>query len=738
MLTIFSDGKEVGREVRTRYTDEGPYGPERVVVSHAVTRMKVKDVALENHTVRMERTRASDGALLRASHLSTDQVVTRSELVGFDGERWDRRVQVTSLSEEDSTSAIAPVALAGNEVIGLGLIDTLRDAAAANALEPRAISYYEPLLEAPLELSVAAAGPGTVEVYGQSISGKWAEAVETRTGDVVARTFFDAQGMLWQEEYPTSRQVRRLTPTPASQADETSELLVGLHSEAYLANPNAATRARFRLTSTPDRLDGLGLLAQPSNQTVVRTAPDTLTLDVRAFAPDGRDPPVAEDTAPSRYVRPGAPQIREALRFLRSSGKSGFLPLARRDNATPVVARAALINNPARFWSDADQVAGLIMHYVSALIPDKRRTFSMADAVSTLARGSGDCTEHAVLFASLMRAERIPTRLVSGLYLTHGGIWAYHMWNEYWNGTAWQAIDASTMTYRPGALYVALGRGVANFDEIRNDIARFIWRTFNGVAFDLVEAVSDGEMLTLARPRTFEQNVQETILFNMVTLSDRGDYDRALVLLDEKVPAQSRSVSIKMMRIELLARTGRHAEALADIAALRNETSSPENTALLDSLELDSLLAAGRAAEADEVYRRMLEAKQYDTAGRARLTARFLFHKGEEPKALETLEAALQAAPDDPALLADLAEDVATGKAVPSRELLERAVSAAQRAVDEELGASARTLVVLTRVLARAGRVVEAARILDHAAILAPADPALLRLREELRPLSCP
>jgi tetratricopeptide (TPR) repeat protein len=728
----------VGREVRTSLVDQGPYGAERVFLSHAVTRMKVKDVALDNHTVRLERTRASDGVLLRASHLSTDQVVTRSEQVGFDGERWERRVRVTSASEEDDVTATGPLALTGGEVVGFLLLDALREAAATNVTAPREVSYYEPLLETPMALSVAAAGPGTIDIYGQTISGTWAEATETRTGDAVARAFFDARGTLWQEEYPTSRQVRRLAPSPASQADETSELLVGLHSEAYLANPNAATRAVFRLASTPERLDGLGLLAQPANQTVKRTAPDSITLNVRASAPDGSDPPVAADTAASRYVKPGAPQIRDALRFLRSAGKSGYLPPTRRDNATPVVARAALIGNPARFWSDPDQVAGLVMHYVSALIPDKRRTFSMSDAVSTLERGSGDCTEHAVLFASLMRSERIPTRLVAGLALTRGGIWAYHMWNEYWNGKTWKSIDASTMTYEPGALYVALGRGVANFDEIRNDIARFIWRTFNGVAFDLVEAVSEGETLTLARPRTLEQNIQETVLFNMMILSGRGDYDRALTLLDEKVPAESRSVSIKMMRIELLARTGRHAEALADIAVLRKETSAPGNTALLDSFELDSLLAAGRVAQAEEVYRRMLEARQHDATGRARLTARFSFHKGDEQGALGTLDAALRDAPDDPGLLADLADDVATGRTTPSPGLLARAIAAAQQAVDEELGASGSTLVILARTLARAGRASEAGRILDHAAILAPADPALLHLREELGPLSCP
>jgi len=57
-----------------------------------------------------------------------------------------------------------------------------------------------------------------------------------------------------------------------------------------------------------------------------------------------------------------------------------------------------------------------------------------------LAQKRGKCSENAILFASLARAEGIPTRIALGV--TYGTAWVGHMWNEVWLGE-WIAVDAT-------------------------------------------------------------------------------------------------------------------------------------------------------------------------------------------------------------------------------------------------------------------------------------------------------
>ena len=60
---------------------------------------------------------------------------------------------------------------------------------------------------------------------------------------------------------------------------------------------------------------------------------------------------------------------------------------------------------------------------------DKRATVSIPNALDTLKAKAGDCNEHAVLFAAVLRAAGIPAKLCIGLVYTRGRFY-YHAWNE--------------------------------------------------------------------------------------------------------------------------------------------------------------------------------------------------------------------------------------------------------------------------------------------------------------------
>ena len=75
---------------------------------------------------------------------------------------------------------------------------------------------------------------------------------------------------------------------------------------------------------------------------------------------------------------------------------------------------------------------------------DYTRGFDLASQVA--ASREGDCTEHAVFLAGLLRAFKVPARAVLGLLLlpTQAAPGAYgHMWVEAWVDGRWVALDAA-------------------------------------------------------------------------------------------------------------------------------------------------------------------------------------------------------------------------------------------------------------------------------------------------------
>lgn len=71
---------------------------------------------------------------------------------------------------------------------------------------------------------------------------------------------------------------------------------------------------------------------------------------------------------------------------------------------------------------------------------DKRGTVSVPNALDTLKAKAGDCNEHAVLLAALLRAAGIPAKVCVGLVYTRERFY-YHAWNEVFLRD-WTSADA--------------------------------------------------------------------------------------------------------------------------------------------------------------------------------------------------------------------------------------------------------------------------------------------------------
>ncbi len=149
----------------------------------------------------------------------------------------------------------------------------------------------------------------------------------------------------------------------------------------------------------------------------------------------------------------------------RQSWQGGLLTVRREDGAPPLPARGeaweakrflrdtpfiqaehpdivAAVGRITKAADGEEEKARQIVRWVFENVA-KRPVLSLSNAVETLHRRMGDCTEHAVLVAALGRAAGIPTAVETGL-VHQGGRFYYHAWNSFYlasRGT-WVTADA--------------------------------------------------------------------------------------------------------------------------------------------------------------------------------------------------------------------------------------------------------------------------------------------------------
>ncbi|MFO1005999.1 MAG: transglutaminase-like domain-containing protein [Planctomycetaceae bacterium] len=90
----------------------------------------------------------------------------------------------------------------------------------------------------------------------------------------------------------------------------------------------------------------------------------------------------------------------------------------------------------------------------------KLKNFSSAMATaSEVARSrSGDCTEHGILLAALLRAKKIPSRVVTGMvYATSLKGFGGHMWTEAYLKGRWVPLDATLANGHGDAVHLKTG-----------------------------------------------------------------------------------------------------------------------------------------------------------------------------------------------------------------------------------------------------------------------------------------
>jgi len=100
--------------------------------------------------------------------------------------------------------------------------------------------------------------------------------------------------------------------------------------------------------------------------------------------------------------------------------------------------------------------ARLLLQWVYRNV-DKRPVVSIPSAAEVMKTRVGDCNEHAVLLAALLRASGIPARICTGLVYARGKFF-YHAWVECFTGT-WISMDAAMNQMPVDATHIKLVEG---------------------------------------------------------------------------------------------------------------------------------------------------------------------------------------------------------------------------------------------------------------------------------------
>ncbi len=179
--------------------------------------------------------------------------------------------------------------------------------------------------------------------------------------------------------------------------------------------------------------DAAGHFATGPTQSIREISDTEIELTVRSVRPQGEEarPPSTGDAPDPVFLKP--------TRFL--------------DCRDPDVARHA--DKAAGDRTEPAEIAVAMEKYVHSTLDNKNFSTGLATATEVARELEGDCTEHSVLLAAMLRAKDVPSRVVVGLvYSDRHSAFAGHMWTEAYLDGQWIPLDATMGAGGIGAAHI--------------------------------------------------------------------------------------------------------------------------------------------------------------------------------------------------------------------------------------------------------------------------------------------
>ncbi|MCD6325926.1 transglutaminase domain-containing protein [bacterium] len=211
----------------------------------------------------------------------------------------------------------------------------------------------------------------------------------------------------------------------------------------FIPHPYITTEARY-LLDMPDGEaaslipeDAVQMLSQKKEGLVLRVKPLKYGIN-EALPPRLQGKQWGEFLKPSTYIQSDDPKIIQLSKTAVGSANTSY------------------------------EAATKLCRWVGNHISLKDYSVGFASAKEVAENKRGDCTEHSVLLAAMLRSVGIPSRVVAGLLFVDGDFF-YHAWNEAFVGE-WMPLDAT------------LKRGGNEWDAVHIKLAQTSFSSPAGIA----------------------------------------------------------------------------------------------------------------------------------------------------------------------------------------------------------------------------------------------------------------
>jgi len=387
---------------------------------------------------------------------------------------------------ESTLSLDAPGPVLGPALAGRAVAALLRGGGSA----PLDYLSFSPESLSLVRVEVRPLGEGELEdSRGDVHRGLLSEERSSALPEVATRQVHDAAGRLLYAHTPIGVPVEIVPAGPvaaaaegarrraAAPACEIAALGLGRTGLERLRGPAEAPRSvllRFQGAALPLLRACVEQSARPGEAVQIMAGSTATVLELRLRRPDARGG--GYQGAPEEPAPPAARTDAEG--FLRD----GFY-LDLEDPRLGELLASCPGRQPQAAW------LACLERLVHGHLRRKSLDWGFAGVSEILTARAGDCTEHAVLLAALLRRAGVPARLAYGFLLTEGGFLG-HAWTEAWVDGAWRWLDASFPGGEPYALRLPLG-AIDPAEPLGPQMGLTLLQLAGGVRGELVEARYD-------------------------------------------------------------------------------------------------------------------------------------------------------------------------------------------------------------------------------------------------------